>query len=97
MGSLIRRHDPRPTHQGTIGEIVNVQHLEPIGSWHFAHSYVRGSWRNEAESTFMLLAKCCHDVDLIRYIVGRRCNKLSSFGSLQLFRPVRVSSLLWAP
>lgn len=57
---------------GTIGDVVNVQHLEPIGHWHFAHSYVRGQWSSEASSSFMLLAKCCHDVDLIRHMVGEK-------------------------
>jgi predicted dehydrogenase len=45
---------------GAIGRLINVQHLEPIGFWHFAHSYVRGNWRNEALSSSMLLAKACH-------------------------------------
>ena len=71
---------------GLIGEIVSVQHLEPVGFGHQAHSFVRGNWRNEAESTFMLLAKSCHDIDWLRYIVGRRCVQVSSFGSLMHFR-----------
>jgi predicted dehydrogenase len=70
---------------GLIGDIISVQHLEPLGYWHQAHSYVRGNWRNEHESTFMLLAKSCHDLDWLRYIVGCRCNKISSFGSLKHF------------
>jgi predicted dehydrogenase len=71
---------------GTIGEIVSVQHLEPVGYWHMAHSFVRGNWRNEAESSFMLLQKSCHDLDWLRYIIGRRCVQVSSFGSLMHFR-----------
>ncbi|MDP6491036.1 MAG: Gfo/Idh/MocA family oxidoreductase [Kiritimatiellia bacterium] len=71
---------------GTIGEIVCIQRLEPLGYWHQAHSYVRGNWRNEAESSFMLLAKSCHDIDWIHYIMGKRCTAVSSFGSLKHFR-----------
>jgi predicted dehydrogenase len=71
--------------KGVIGDIINVMHLEPVGSWHFAHSYVRGPWRREDESSFMLMTKCCHDIDLIRYLVGAPCVKVSSFGALSHF------------
>ena len=71
---------------GTIGEIVSIQHLEPVAWWHQAHSFVRGNWRNQAESSFMLLAKSCHDLDWLRHLVNTHCQKVVSFGSLRHFK-----------
>ncbi|WP_433259645.1 Gfo/Idh/MocA family protein (plasmid) [Streptosporangium sp. CA-135522] len=70
-----------------IGEIVSVEHLEPIGAYHFAHSFVRGNWRRTDEATFALLAKSCHDIDWLVYIVDRPVLRASSFGGLFHFRP----------
>jgi predicted dehydrogenase len=71
---------------GAIGDIVSMQHIEEVGWWHQAHSFVRGNWRNEKESSCMLLAKSCHDLDWISYIMGHKCKSVSSFGSLKHFR-----------
>lgn len=73
--------------EGAAGRIVSVQHLEPVGFWHFAHSYVRGNWRREEDSSPFLLAKCTHDVDWLSFITGRRPRRVSSFGQLVHFRP----------
>lgn len=72
---------------GLIGDVVSVQHMEPIGYWHQAHSFVRGNWRNEKMSSPMLLQKSCHDIDWIRYIVGAPIERVSSMGSLKHFTP----------
>ena len=71
---------------GAIGEVVSVQHLEPVGYWHQAHSFVRGNWRNEQHSCFMLLAKCSHDVDWLSHVVNSSPRRVSSFGGLRHFR-----------
>jgi len=71
---------------GAIGAVVSIEHLEPVGYWHQAHSFVRGNWRSEQQSSPMLLAKSCHDLDWIRYMVGQPCRSLSSFGSLTHFK-----------
>ncbi|MEX2541827.1 MAG: Gfo/Idh/MocA family oxidoreductase [Trueperaceae bacterium] len=71
---------------GRIGELVSIQHTENIGYWHFAHSYVRGNWRREADSSPMILAKACHDLDLLRWLVGEPCLGVASYGGLHHFR-----------
>ena len=72
---------------GRIGDVVSVEHLEPVGWWHYAHSYVRGNWRREDLSSSMLMAKSCHDIDWLAHVVGRRAVRVSSFGGLYHFRP----------
>lgn len=71
---------------GQLGELCSIQHLEGVAWWHFAHSFVRGNFGNEARSSFVLLAKCCHDVDILRWWVGKPCLRVSSFGSVKHFR-----------
>lgn len=71
---------------GVLGDIASIQHLEPIGWWHFAHSYVRGNWRDEASSSSLLLAKSCHDIDWMAYVMDSPIAAVSSFGSLRHFR-----------
>lgn len=72
---------------GLLGELCSIQHLEGVAWWHFAHSFVRGNFGNESRSSFVLLAKCCHDVDILRWWAGKQCLSVSSFGSVKHFRP----------
>ncbi|MGH3098677.1 MAG: Gfo/Idh/MocA family protein [Streptosporangiales bacterium] len=77
----------RTIDSGVIGDVVSVQHLEPVGWWHQAHSFVRGNWRRTDESAFMLLAKSVHDLDWLNHIIALRPQRVSSFGGLYHFRP----------
>ncbi|MFD0520805.1 Gfo/Idh/MocA family oxidoreductase [Paractinoplanes durhamensis] len=61
-----------------------MQHLEPVGWWHQAHSFVRGHWRDTASSSPMLLAKSCHDIDWLLYLVGDDVRRVSSFGGWRI-------------
>lgn len=72
---------------GTIGDVMSVIHVEAVGNVHQSHSYIRGNWHSEEESTPMLLAKCCHDIDIIQWILDKPCKKVQSFGNLTYFRP----------
>src|SRR5205085_9899193 len=69
-----------------IGEVINIEHIEGIGWWHFAHSYVRGNWRNTTKSSPIILAKSCHDMDILLWLIGKSCTKISSFGTLSHFK-----------
>ncbi|MFI6484715.1 Gfo/Idh/MocA family protein [Nonomuraea sp. NPDC050663] len=73
--------------EGRIGRLINVQHLEPVGWWHHAHSFVRGHWRSQETSAPMLLTKACHDIDWLIYLTGQLPARVSSFGNLTHFRP----------
>lgn len=71
---------------GEIGELVSIQHIENVWYWHMAHSFVRGNWCNKDQSSPMILQKCCHDMDILLWLVGADCKKISSFGSLKYFK-----------
>jgi predicted dehydrogenase len=75
---------------GALGEIVSLQANEGVNPWHQAHSFVRGHWSVVGKSSPMILSKCCHDTDMVHWLVGRNCTRVASFGSLEFFRPDRA-------
>ena len=77
---------------GRLGQIVTATHRENVRYTHMAHSFVRGNWAVSAESSPMILAKCCHDLDILQWNMGQPVTKLQSFGSLHHFRPENAPS-----
>lgn len=71
--------------KGAVGDVMNVQAIERVCYWHQAHSFVRGNWHVAADTTPMILAKCCHDMDMILWLTGKRAERVSSFGHLTHF------------
>ena len=76
--------------EGAIGEVLSIDQVEGIGNVHFSHSYVRGNWHTTKTSAPMLLAKSCHDLDIIQWLLGKPCKQVSSFGSLTYFTPANA-------
>ena len=72
---------------GSLGDLVSIEHTEHVAYWHMAHSYVRGNWRNADHATPMLLSKSCHDLDILIWMIGSRCERVASFGTLRHFKP----------
>ena len=73
-------------HKGMIGKMISIQHMEPIECRHMAHSYVRGNWRDSKKTTPIILAKSCHDLDILRWFVGKPCKTIVADGSLTWFK-----------
>ena len=70
---------------GIIGKVATINLTEGVAYWHQAHSYVRGNWRNSKESSPMIIAKCCHDTDMLYWLIGAEPTAVSSMGSLMFF------------
>ncbi|EKD13190.1 uncharacterized protein L3040_002992 [Drepanopeziza brunnea f. sp. 'multigermtubi'] len=82
-----------------IGDIMSVNHTEPVGWWHFTHSYVRGNWRKESTTAPSLLTKSCHDIDVLLWLLcspppgstapAHIPTTVTSLGGLQYFKKGR--------
>ena len=77
----------RAVAEGTIGRVITIQHNENIGNFHMAHSFVRGNWRRSDLSSSLIMQKSCHDMDLLVWLAGSRCESVASFGDLTYFKP----------
>ena len=71
---------------GKYGKIATINLTENVIYWHQAHSFVRGNWRDTETSSPMIVAKCCHDLDMISWLTGRGCMGVSSMGSLSFYK-----------
>ncbi|HKL74040.1 MAG TPA: Gfo/Idh/MocA family oxidoreductase [Clostridia bacterium] len=70
---------------GGLGEIMTINHQENIANFHFAHSYVRGNWHKKSMATPILMAKCCHDIDIISWLMEAEAEHVQSYGALTYF------------
>lgn len=68
-----------------IGKVQFIDHIENIGYYHFAHSFVRGNWRTTKEAAPIILQKTCHDLDLIYWLFEKKAVELTSKGKLSYF------------
>lgn len=71
--------------EGKIGKVMAINHYEGVGHIHYSHSFTRGNWHKESDSSPMLLAKSCHDIDILQWLVGEKCTRVHSFGTLSHF------------
>jgi len=72
---------------GRVGRVSMIDLREHVAYWHMAHSYVRGKFRKRALAAPFLLAKSCHDLDLLAWLAASPATRIASFGSLGVYRP----------
>ncbi|MHA1585685.1 MAG: Gfo/Idh/MocA family protein [Promethearchaeota archaeon] len=77
---------------GVIGEIIDYDQSENVSYWHFGHSYVRGPYNKREESSPIILAKTCHDLDILYWILGERPIEVQSQGELSFYKPDNAPS-----
>jgi predicted dehydrogenase len=72
---------------GEIGEIIAIHTSERVSYHHMGCAFVRGKWNRRDTANPMLLAKCCHDLDLACWMKsGIAPVRVASFGSRVYFR-----------
>lgn len=71
---------------GAFEKLVSIEHREPIQHVHMAHSFVRGIWNRSETSTPIIVAKSCHDMDILQWLVNEPCESVSAMGDLAWFK-----------
>lgn len=72
---------------GKLGKILQIEHTENVSYWHYGHSYVRGPYHKENFSSPLILAKTCHDLDLIYWYLDEQPLDVRSVGALTHYCP----------
>ena len=72
---------------GTLGQVLSVEWKEALSPSHWAEYCRHPSYNMRSALGSWLLEKCCHDIDLINWIVAAQCVRVASFGSRSHFRP----------
>jgi predicted dehydrogenase len=70
---------------GIIGQVISIDAHEGVEPYHQAHSFVRGHWGIVENSAPMILAKSCHDMDLLVWFAGAKATSVKSAGGLTHF------------
>lgn len=76
----------RTLDSGILGKPISLSQTENIAYYHYAHSFVRGNWRNEKLSSPLIIQKNCHDLDMICWLLNKKCISVSSYGALSYFK-----------
>lgn len=75
--------------EGAVGKVRHIETAENVGIAHASISYIRGKWNNSVIcGSSYLLAKCCHDLDLICWLNDKtEPVTVSSMGGRDFFIP----------
>lgn len=71
--------------KGDIGDVSTINLTENVAYWHQAHSFIRGKWGVTEAATPMIVQKCCHDIDILYWMINKPCDSVTSFGGLDYF------------